>query len=171
RETFLQHTRERIAERCQRLPGPRKRAQVIPYAVVRVKPLDNESLFALLAVALQRAIREPFPARPRVVIINQENNPRRVQRPEAEMARERGDRCSDLDFRVGPAEAHPTEVEHLPAPQSFDGFVENRLAVSEPDAAMIGGVAGWRRPERLADFGVVERRRSARIYETLNEFA
>src|SRR5262249_45406268 len=127
RETFLQHARDRIAEGRQRMPGPGKRAQIVSDAVVRVKPFDDESLFALLAVASQRAIREPDPPHSRIVIVNQENNPRRMQRPETEMARERGDRRSDLDFRVGPAEAHPTEVEHLPTSQSFNGFIEDRL--------------------------------------------
>jgi hypothetical protein len=136
-----------------------------------MEPLDDEGLFAPLAVALQRAIREAFPARPRVVVVNQENNPRRMKRPEPEMARESGDGSSNLDFRVGPSEAHPTEVEHLPAPQGFNGPIENRLAVAQPDAAMIGGVTCRLRPERLADFGVVERRLSRDIDEKLNAFA
>src|SRR5262249_37453536 len=144
---------------------------IVPDAVVRVKPFDDESLFALLAVASQRAIREPDPPHSRIVIVNQENNPRRMQRPETEMARERGDRRSDLDFRVGPAEAHPTEVEHLPTSQSFNGFIEDRLAIAKSDATVIGGVTCGRRPERLADLGVVERRRSRGINEASNAFA
>src|SRR4030095_3306676 len=85
---------------------------------------------------------------------------RRLGGRETELARARGARGSGFDFRVRPAEAHPAEVEHLPVPQSFDGFVENRPAVAEPDTAVIGGVAGGRRPELLADLRVGDTRRS-----------
>ena len=87
------------------------------------------------------------------------------------MARERGDRRSDFDLSLRPAEAHPTEVEHLPASQSLNALLECRFAVSEPDAAVIGGVTGGRRTERLADFSVVEPRLPPGIDEALNSFA
>ena len=63
---------------------------------------------------------------------------------------------SDFDLSLRPAEAHPIEFEHLPVAQSFNGLVEYRLAMAEPDPAMIGDVTGGRRAERLSDLGVIE---------------
>ena len=139
RKAALQPPDAGIPQPDQPVAWPGEGPQVIPYRVIAV-PFDAEALLPALRMPWQCAVSKAN-ATHGAALVQHIHNAAGIQEPQTTPRRQDAYDGTGLDTRGGPAELHPSYLEHLPTPQSCTGRFKGTLTLAQTDAAMVHDIA------------------------------
>src|SRR5262249_52529801 len=133
---------DRMAQASERVSRPGARQDLVRDGAIRRAARDREPLVAVERMVVERTIDEPETRR----LVDHGDDPRRVERPEAEVVHEHADRRADPDRGAVRHDLEPADADRVPAADGLACMVEARIVATEDDAVIVDLVA--RGPDR-----------------------
>src|SRR5262249_18700671 len=141
-----------IPQPDQPVARSRECQQVIPHGVI-VVPLDAEALLPALHMPWQGAVGKANTTHGAGLVQHVDNEAGIQETQTTQRSQDSHDRHT-FDTCSGPADLHPTDLKHLPAPQGRTGRLKGALARAQTDAAVVHDIACRRYVARTPDAAV-----------------